>query len=142
MSVDKSVDLASTSKKGGAEMRQLQHLKCYLAHKVEDRGDSGPPKPHLDLAGGGQKKSAPDLLTLLKLCVRAMLRVERGTTLQHQLGLGVDEDGAVHVDVQLEALAGVLDVVRLELRHHLGAGERKGRVGARAGRLDQVDRDV
>jgi hypothetical protein len=46
-----------------------------------------------------------------------MLRVERGRTLQHQLGLGVDEHGAVHVDVPLEALAGAFDVVRLDLGH-------------------------
>jgi hypothetical protein len=50
----------------------------------------------------------------------------RRKTSKHQLGLGVDQDGAVHVDVQLEALAGAFDVVRLDLRHHLGASEQEG----------------
>jgi hypothetical protein len=38
-------------------------------------------------------------------------------TLQRQLGRGVDQNRAVHVEVRLEALAGAFDVVRLELGH-------------------------
>jgi hypothetical protein len=66
MSVDKFVDLGSTSKKGGAEMRQLRHLKFYLSHEIEDPGTSGPRLLPMDFTAAVGMKSAPALLTILK----------------------------------------------------------------------------
>ena len=54
----------------------------------------------------------------------------------HRMGV----DGYRHLPVlDGERLAGFLDVVRLQLRHHGRAAELKRAVGARAGGLDELD---
>src|SRR5712664_1238163 len=52
---------------------------------------------------------------------------------------GIDKYRAVHVCRQLDALVDLGDVVRLQLRDHLGAAQFESGVSARAGRLQQLD---
>src|SRR5260221_14516275 len=54
--------------------------------------------------------------------------------------VGVEQAGATQVDVDRNLLAGPTDIVRLQLGHRRLAGEAEGRVGARARRLEQLDR--
>ena len=63
-------------------------------------------------------------------------------SLQHPLGLRVDHDCPVHVDVEVELLAGALDFVRLQFRHDLDLAQAERAIGARAGGLDQIEGDT
>src|SRR5882724_1956530 len=51
----------------------------------------------------------------------------------------IDEDRAVEIEVKLDRLAGAMHVVRLDLGNDRAAAQPYGDIGARAGRLDEVD---
>ena len=77
------------------------------------------------MAAGQGRRTGSDVLSLFKHSWRAGGERTAARLLQHEFGFGVDQHGAVHVDVQLEAFSRSLDVVRLELGHHRSAGGEK-----------------
>ncbi len=57
----------------------------------------------------------------------------------HAVGGRVDQDGAIHVDDELDALTGSGDVVRLQFRDRLHTAKLERPVRPRAGRLHEID---
>src|SRR5690349_17694182 len=71
----------------------------------------------------------------------AFPRLWRPQFSEHLAALGIDDDGTVHVGIEIDCLARLAHVMSGELRHHGGAAEREGNEGTCAGGLHQLDLD-